>query len=88
LPRFAIDKEDGTEPYLLAMADRFRLPIPAAKVKQVPLSVSPAPVGNAGLSALQVATLDALNQAMREQKISQQDCVALLAKYVGVSEPV
>lgn len=86
LPEFSLDKENGVEPHLVALAERFELRRPAVRVEQAPGSTAAQDLRAktaVGLSPLQIATLDSLNQAMRDNRFSDKDCVALLAKLIG-----
>lgn len=84
IPRFSLDKPNGVEPYTLEVTQRNRLapPAPAAALTVAdrfelrPASTSP-------MQSLHAAALAALEQAMREGRVSQGECLALLTKYLG-----
>lgn len=90
-----LDRENGVAPYLTMLVMTHGLPAPTLRFEsEAPSFPNPSlpqpPVSNTidteDLSALEVATVDALTEAMRAKKFSRQDCMALLTKCLAMTE--
>lgn len=89
----SLDREGGVEPYLTSLVITHGLPAPTLRFdsEPSPQPESPSPaktLDTEDLSALEVATVDAVIEAMRAKVFRRQDCMDLLNKCMALTEPL